>query len=142
MRVVLLMVALGAFAGVAILPASGQNAPASIKVRLLAAENRASDAGAAEIQDVLPLLQKTLKFASYRLLATQRVAGREGARVDLDQGISLTITAIAGDSLTVEVNGKERRLLQTKLRLAPDKPVILGGLPGRDGGTLIVVLSL
>ncbi len=114
----------------------------SAKVRLLVAENGDSAADQSAIQDILPQLQATLKFKSYRLLATKPLTLQVGAKADLGSKLNLSVTGIEGESVTVEVSQNNQRLLQTKLQLVPGKPVILGGIPGENSATLILAVSL
>jgi hypothetical protein len=112
------------------------------KARLLVAENGEPSGDQSGIQDILPQLQATLKFKSYRLLTTKSLTLKSGARTSLGSDLSLSVTGIDGESVTVEVNQGKQRLLQTRLQLAPGRPVILGGIPGENNATLILAVSL
>ncbi len=112
-----------------------------LAVRLLTADNQ-GPGSTAGIQDVLPLLQQNLRFRFYSLASSRTVSVRQGVQSHLGRGLNLTIGSVEGDALTVEILRKKRRLLRTRLKLRPGKPIILGGIPGEDGLTLIVVLSL
>jgi len=128
---------LGSSAGAAP-PVAGRD----LTLRLLVAGQDNATTDTAGLQDVLPTLRDSLRFASYRLVSTRTVSARPGAKADLGLDLSLTLTAVDGDIVTVDVLRGDRRLLQTKLRLLPDKPVILGGFPADGGGTHILVITV
>ena len=111
-----------------------------LSVRLVEADN-SDGPNSGSIEDILPMLRRTLRFSSYRLLRTGRIAQRDGARTELPQGLTVTLSGGEAQSMTVNVSQHERRLVQTRVVLAPDRPVILGGIPGEQGATLIVVLT-
>ncbi len=113
---------------------------AALSVRLVEADNSKTP-NTASLRDVLPTLQRNLRFSSYRLLSSAQVAQRSGAQTQLAQNLTVTLTTVSRQSVTLNVSKKGRRLLQTRVVLAPGKPVILGGIPGDRGATLIVVVT-
>ncbi len=120
--------------------ATAQAADERLTVRLLQADNSGGDSSPG-LEDVAGLLQRTLRFTTYRLLGTGTLEVRDGAAAKLGQEIVVRLGAVAGKSMTVEVQQAGQRLVQTKVTMQPDKPIILGGIPGPGGGTLILVLN-
>lgn len=120
--------------------AGAAHAQTTIRVRLLEADNSAMPS-TPELQDVLPLLRENLRFQSYRLLASRDAAATAGTRVALAHDLNLTVTESNTERQSVQVHHLDRLLLETKLRLTPGKPIILGGFPSRDGGSLIIVIT-
>ena len=113
-----------------------------LQVRLLTAGHGRQSADTGGIQDVLPLLNRSLKFSAYRALATKDVPLEAGRQVRFDRDLTLTVGQNDGNALGVTIQRGTKRLLKTKLRLLPKKPIMLGGFPARDGRTLIIVLTI
>ena len=113
-----------------------------LSVRLVAAEKADSPANDSALKDVLPLLQKNLKFDSYRLVTTRKQPLRPQTRVTLDFGYEVRLTDVSAQTATVKMFRKRQALLSTRLRLKTGHPVILGGFQHDDDTTLIVVLTL
>ena len=111
-------------------------------VRVVAAGKDAGPAATSELSDILPLLRENLRFQSYRLLCSRRVVLREGNKVDLTGGLRMVFSEVRGVDFRVRVEKGKGRLIETRLRLRPGKPVILGGLPADGAGTLLLVLQL
>jgi len=120
---------------------SAPSAGGSLSVRLLEADNSDKPSSSA-ISDVMPVLKRTLRFSSYRLLTTRQMDRRNGATAKLSQGMTVEFSEVGAQSLTVDVRRDQRRILHTKLLLFPDKPLVVGGIPGKDGATLILVFML
>lgn len=111
-----------------------------VKIRVLEAlqTSQSPDPG---IADVMPALQRTLRFPAYRLIAVGHCPIADGASTELEGGIAVRLSEVAGQSITIEISKKEQPLLKTKVLLVPDKPLILGGIPGTNDTPLIVVLT-
>ena len=112
-----------------------------LRVRLVTASNDEGTAGPG-LEDVLPLLKKNLRFASYRLVSEKRAALTNGLTMSLGLGYHLTVDEVAGQTLTVQVNRQTTKLVRTRLLLQPDRPVILGGFQHGENKTLIVIVNL
>jgi len=114
----------------------------AVLVRLVAADNSEAGDGNGELADVLPLLKDNLRFKSYQLLASGKVAtgGTQPTAVGL--GYSILVTKQGANTFSVDVSKGGRSLVKTRVILAPRQPVMLGGFPYNDDGKVIVVVSL
>lgn len=114
-----------------------------LEVRLVAAD-KGPGGQSTGMSDILPFLRKNFRFNSFRLLTTRRMAVVPGATTPLTGGLAIALKEVGTDSLTVVVNRGKRRLLETKVKLLPGKPVmfVLDGYPTEGDGTMVVVLSL
>ncbi len=124
----------------------GGSAPAfaaggSLSVRMLEADN-SDKPSSPSVTDIAPMLQRTLRFSSYRLLATRRMVLRDGEAGAFNQGVTVRFSEVSDKSLTVEVRKGKQRILHTRLLLRRGKPVVLGGIPGEAGTSLILVFIL
>jgi len=132
----MLFVACGAFLTTASVYAQG----GTLSIRLLEAdssERPSSDS----LDDVLPMLKRTLRFSSYRLLRMDRIDRRNGASATLGQGLTVVLSRVEAQSMTVEVSKHGRRVVETRVVLVSGKPVIIGGIPGEKATMLILVFS-
>lgn len=123
--------------------AGAQGRPAqhrTIKVRLLLADN-SGESSSEDLNDILPLLKKNLRFNSYRLVS-QRTTQARASTLDLPFAYKLQYTDVDLPSVTVSISRKAKTLLRTRLYLRPGRPVLVGGFQhGRDS-TVILVLEL
>jgi len=118
-----------------------QTAPESLSARLVTASK---DAGStdARLNDVLPLLQSTLSFKSFRLDGESTLAFREGSSATLGKGYRLELSQVQDRNAMVRVTQNDRDLVKTRLSLREDKPVIVGGFDDPAGGKTIIILKL
>lgn len=125
-----------------ILPARGQRGERepSIQVRMLLADN-SGDRSSVDLEDILPLLQKNLRFSSYRLVGQALTRARASTH-RLPFGYTLDYTKVSLPTLTVSISRRDETLLRTRLHLLPGRPVIVGGFPHARSGTVILVLEL
>jgi len=119
--------------------ASGQSDSPLLYVRLVRALESADASSAPDpaLADVLPTLQETLRFRSYRLTAAKRTRVRNGLVLDLPP-LRLRFSEVQGNSFRLEVEQNGRPVLRSRVRLRPGRPVVVGGLPS-DGGALLLV---
>ena len=94
------------------------------------------------LEDVLPLLQTTLRFSAFALDGEYELAMTEGSQVTLTDGYVLSLKQVEGKSATVNVMKKKKRIIQTRLSLRKGKPVIVGGFDAPGGGKSIIILKL
>jgi len=108
----------------------------------VAGVDAAGRVGGGELDDVLPLLRGNLGFSDYRLVSSRRLIIAEGAAAELGDGLRLQIRDIGARHCTIYIFRGAQELLSTRLRLAPGRPLVLGGFPAGDGArTLMVVIS-
>ncbi len=129
------------FALTFLLAAGGPLAADTLRIRVVRATPEAADGVAAGLQDVLPVLRRTLAFKSYQLdgEATLPLPANGGlARV----GVYQVICDGTADRLTVQIRHGNKRILRTVATVRRDQPVILGGFPVRTGGARMFVLTV
>jgi hypothetical protein len=121
-------------------------AAANVEIRMVEASTEPAAEGKpatfpAELRDVQPLLSGNFAFNRYRLLGRTRIAlPADGRATPLPEGFSLTAEG-GQDNLQLAVSRRDAILLRTTVRLAPGRPVIVGGF--NDGPRRILfVLSL
>ena len=112
----------------------------AVTVRLVVAENVRSAEEDKGLADVLPLLKENLRFSSYRLLSKRNLQAGENAETSLGEQLSLTLTDVSGNTFMARVKRGKNVLLQTRLNLAPGRPVLVGGLPGEGSSKLIIII--
>ena len=133
-----LIVAVAAIA--ACLPQTAFAAGDTVEVRLLET-GQGVQAPDPAIADIIPVLQRMLRFPSYKLLGRGTCPRKEGASAKLSNGISVRLSSVSGQAMNVEVARKGQKVIQTKVLLIPGKPLVLGGIPGPAGAKLILVLT-
>jgi hypothetical protein len=119
-----------------------ETAAPTLLIRLVQASNSGGQGDDAALADVLPVLRNNLRFSVYKLLDSRRHALRHDFSLTLAQQFRIAGIEVAGSELTVQVFRGSEELLRTRLRLRPDRPVILGGFTHGDDVTLILVLKL
>ncbi|MBN2451119.1 MAG: hypothetical protein JXR77_12065 [Lentisphaeria bacterium] len=92
--------------------------------------------------DVLPLLKSTLRFSSFQLEGEATLSLRENAVASLAKDYRVTLTEVTGPSALVHVSRREEKMLQTRLTLKPERPVIVGGFDEAGGSKAIIILKL
>ena len=108
----------------------------------VAGVDAAGRVGGDGLADVLPLLRGNLGFSDYRLVSSRRMILAEGAAAELGDGLRLQVRDIGARHCTLHISRGAQELLSTRLRLAPGRPLVLGGFPAGDGArTLMVVIS-
>lgn len=112
-----------------------------LSVRLVAADNSAQAKPDPGLEDILPLLQGNLPFTSYRLKLRRQTTLTEGGQVPLETGLQLVFSGVRGTSFVATVRKQDETLVETRLTLRRDSPVVLGGIPADGGGKLIVVIQ-
>ena len=127
-------------------PSGGSLVNRRVTVRLLTTDRVGVPDDTKKLRDVLPLL-KRLRYKTIHLLSTRTVSLKSGLKVPLDKALGLLVRDVQGNQLTVEVHSTTKpgqppvRLLGTRLRLEPKKPVILS-CTVKGGGSFIIVLNL
>lgn len=123
-------------------PAAAQANPGAVLVRLIVADNSALQTQAAGAEDVLPGLQKTYRFASYRLLAKKSLRVTPGSKVVLPEGFTVTVSRLVGDAFYADIQTQGKVFMRPRLKLVPGQPISFGGFPAGKGGSYIVVFSI
>jgi hypothetical protein len=118
---------------------AGEAVP-TITVSLVAGDNSGQVSDPA-LKELLPLLTANLPLKTYRLLARKSTAVSEGAQVALDGGMKLILTELQGLAFAAKVRKGDQDLLQTRLTLRRDKPVVFGGIAGEGEAKLIIVVQ-
>ena len=95
---------------------------------------------------VVPKLRKIFQFQSYELISLSSVGLTAPGQTSIALGKGHSIDIVArreGGKMKAEVRWIQggKTLLSTGVTLAPNQPVILGGVPDGSGGTLIVALT-
>jgi|APSaa5957512622_1039677.scaffolds.fasta_scaffold11248_1 hypothetical protein len=126
----------------AALPTSAQVNPAAVSVRLIVADNSTERTQAAGAEDVLPGLQKTYRFASYRLLAKKSLRITPGAKVALPEGFIIRVSRLVGDAFYADIQSRGKVFMRPRLKLVPGQPISFGGFPAGKGGSYIIVFSV
>lgn len=110
----------------------------TLSVRLVEASNNGAgvDPGLA---DVAGLLQGSLRFTRYRLVAQKRM------RLPASQTVTLAGYAVQCEGpqrgLRIRVRSKGTGLLDTTANLRDGKPLVLGGFPAKSGKLILVFLA-
>lgn len=99
-----------------------------------------------QLKDVLPLLRNTLRFSSFTLVRKSTIRLADDAAASLPKGYDLSLSQVDRQDNTVTVTvtqGKrKKKLLETRLRLRLDRPVIVGGFDDPEGTKTIIILKL
>ena len=100
------------------------------------------DADAKALSDVLPLLRGNLGFSKYQLVNQRQMTVEDGATADLGEALTLEIGNVGARHCTIRISRHGQELLSTRVRLAPGRPLVLGGFPAGAGArTLMVVIT-
>ena len=122
--------------------APADNADAQeVKVRLVLAEQRQEAVEDDELADITPLLRQNLRYNTYRLLQAETVTPRSGLALTLRHDLTLTFLQVSGNALSVRISRDDQPLVNTRLTLRPNHPVVLGGFPHTDQSVLIIILG-
>ena len=113
----------------------------TLSARLVTASKEGGSTDA-RLADVLPLLQSTLSFTSFRLEGEVTLPFRAGATATLAKGYRLELSQVQESNAMVRVSQDARDLVQTKLALREGRPVIVGGFDDPAGGKTIIILKL
>lgn len=99
-------------------------------------------ADAKALSDILPLLRGNLGFSNYQLISQRRMTVEDGAAADLGEDLTLEIGNIGAKHCTIRISRQGQELISTRVRLAPGRPLVLGGFPAGDGShTCMVVIT-
>jgi len=128
------------FVGFSLMGVAPNGRAARLDIRLVAADD-SGKSNDPRLADLLPLLGGNLKFSSFALIARKNVSLQPADGISLGKGYSLALSDVAGDSVRIQVTHGRTKLLETKLRLRPGRPVLVGGFPD-DGKTLIIVITM
>ena len=112
-----------------------------ITVRLIAASTKPGPDDSRRLKDVLPLLQGNLRFQSYDLVSTRKLRADDGTSVNLGRDLRLTLSDVDGLSMVVQLVKGRKTVVQTRLALRKNRPVLLGGIPSSGDEQLIVVIQ-
>ncbi len=113
-----------------------------LHIRLVLAHND-NEVVSKGLQDVKKTLVSNLPYTGFELLDQKKLSLPGGGKVELRHSIKLTASGTQ-DSLRVRVRHKRKPFVNTTLRLADGKPVILGGIPSRPsrkGRVLVVIVA-
>ncbi len=115
------------------------SAATGLSIRLIKASNEGAGMSPA-LSDVAGLLQSNLPFQRFDLLDQAAMALPATGSVELAHGLSVHCSGPA-DNLRVTVDNGGVRAVDTTLRLAELRPVILGGFPFEQGRLLLVIVA-
>ena len=122
--------------------AQGRRAPVLL-LRLIEASEQGETAQDDALADVLPVLKRNLGFDAYRLLSARKQPLTGNFSLVLADGYRLSATEVDGAEMTLKLARERERILETRLRLRPGRPVILGGFPYENHNRkLIIILKL
>lgn len=133
---ILLLMAAFLFAALAPLPARA--ASEALSIRLVRASQGTEIDPA--LQDVASLMRGNLAFSSFKLIDSATVTLPASEPVKLGKNFKVTLSGPAGN-LDITVSRATVKLIQTRAVLHGRSPLVLGGIPSRDG-TFLFVLSL
>lgn len=123
--------------GLAVQPAQAEkNDLLSIRL-VLAGQGSIVDS---QLNDVAALVRGNLAFSSFRLLESQTVALPASAPVKMGKSYKVTLKGPA-DNLEITVTRGLQVVLKTRVVLQGRAPLVLGGIPAKDG-TILFVLNL
>ena len=123
-------------------PVAAQTNPVAVRVRLIVADNSDKPTQAAGAEDVLRGLQKTYRFASYRLLAKKSLKVAPGAKVTLPDRFAVKVSRLVGDAFHVDIESRGKVWMRPRLKLVPGQPISFGGFPAGKDGSYIIVFSV
>jgi hypothetical protein len=128
------------WAVLAVAAAASTAEAARLDLRLVEASTSEQDSDR-RLNDILPLLSGNLKFTSFALVGHKSVPFGPADTVDLGKDYSISLSDVDDSSVSVQITHRKQKLLKTRLRLRPERPVLMGAFP--DGGkTLIIVITL
>ena len=111
----------------------------SLVIRLVLAHN-ASKKVHRGLADVQKTLTQNLPYTGFDLQDQKRLPLPGGGQVEMRHHIKLTASG-GQQSLTVRVRQKRKPFVNTTLKLADGRPVILGGIPSKRGKLLVVIIA-
>lgn len=123
----------------AILCAAPAFAGSSVSIRLVQADNSGSGVGGG-LDDVSELLKSNLPFNSFKLVSSGSVQLPAGGSAGLGQGFAAQCKG-SQDSMQITVTRGGKKVLDTKVGLQDDVPLILGGFPAGSGKLMLVLLA-
>ncbi len=132
----LILMAAILFAALAVLPARAGSE--SLSIRLVRASQGTEIDPA--LQDVAALMRGNLAFSSFKLVDSATVTLPASEPVKLGKNFKVALSGPA-NNLDITVSRGTVKLIQTRAVLHGRSPLVLGGIPARDG-TLLFVLNL
>jgi len=121
---------------------AAQTIPANVHVRLIVADNSGKPTQAAGAEDVLRSLQRTYRFASYRLLAKKSMEVAPGSKITLPDGFTVKVSRLTGDAFYADIESRGKVWMRPRLKLVPGQPISFGGFPAGKDGSYIIVFSV
>lgn len=102
------------------------------------------------LRGLLPLLQRNLRYQNYRLVAQRSFIPQSEQREKIGLGFIVSIENVQGSVMTIRLHHQRidrprqeaRELLQTRLRLQPERPVIIGPFRDHQGLEYIIVFTV
>ncbi len=121
-------------------PTRAETPPALLQARLIAVSMDEPGQADERLRDLLPLLQRNLRYTSYSLAGQRVFPPHPGATEQLGQGFAMIVEDVQGASLTMRLRHDRRELLQTRLRLHRRRPVIVGPFRNHQNQEFIIVI--
>jgi hypothetical protein len=122
--------------GQAVQPAQAENNTLSIRL-VRASQGSETDP---QLRDVAALMRGNMAFSSFKLLESQTVALPASAPVKMGKNYKVALKGPA-ENLEITVTRGLHVMLKTRVVLQGRVPLVLGGIPAKDG-TLLFVLNL
>jgi hypothetical protein len=135
-RLLLLALALGLFSSTAVPAARAESQKLSIRLVLAGQGSQVDPA----LKDVASLVRGNLAFSSYKLLETASVPLPASGSVRMGKNFKVSLSGPASN-LDVTVTQGASSVIKTRAVLRGRSPLVLGGIPSRDG-TYLFVLNL
>lgn len=110
-----------------------------LSVRLVEASHAGQGMGAG-LGDVAHLLQNNLPYKSFHLLASRSMSLPASGVASLSAGMVAKCTG-GLENLNVVIEQGGKKVLQTTLGLREGTPLIIGGIPSRQGKLIVIFLA-
>ncbi|MDP6524620.1 MAG: hypothetical protein QGI24_09410 [Kiritimatiellia bacterium] len=111
-----------------------------LNIRLVEAYNEgsASSQGAA-LRDIESMLRRNLPYRNFRLVSSGSLSVPANGMVKLDRDVTVRCSGTL-NNMSVVLERKRKMALQTRVRLSPGRPFIVGGFPSERGKLLVVLV--
>lgn len=111
----------------------------NVSLKLVVAKESSESSSGKGIDNVNSLLQSNLSYDSYTTLAQKVVPLKNADGIVLAEGVAVALSEVDKTSLAIRISRDKKQVLNAKITLRKDKPVILGGFSGKSGKLMVIV---